>query len=356
MTTADATQPKSSLRPRVVVADDSALMRRILTDALGTSGFDVVGAAHDGDSALALCRTLRPDVLTLDLAMPGLDGMGVLRALKQAASTIPVVVVSAFSPAAGARAVDCLAEGAVDLVAKPAAGEPLKTFTGELAEKVALAATSRRARARLAAAHAAAPARVAPSRARAAVGKRVVVIATSTGGPKALAELLPKLPARLGDGTLIVQHMPVGFTKSLADRLDRVSQLTVREAAGGESLDPSVALLAPGGSHLRLAGSGTVTLSDDAAIGGLRPRADLTIGDAAKRFGERMLLVVLTGMGKDGLEGAHEVRRQGGRILAEAESTCTVYGMPRAVVEANLADVVLPLNELAQAIVLEAGR
>ena len=330
-------------------------MRRIISDALTRGGFEVVGAAHDGDSALQLCRTARPDVLTLDLAMPGLDGMGVLRALKQADSTIPVVVVSAFSPAAGARAVDCLAEGAVDLVAKPAAGEPLSTFTDELAEKVALAATSRKARARLAAAR---PARAtpAPVRARVSVGRKVVVIATSTGGPKALADLLPKLPARLGEGTLIVQHMPVGFTKSLAERLDRSSKLNVREAAGGELLDPGVALIAPGGSHLRLAVTGGVVLTQEAAIGGLRPRADLTIVDAAKRFGDRLLLVVLTGMGKDGLEGAQEVRRQGGRIFAEAESSCTVYGMPRAIVDAQLADLVLPLDQLPQAIAAEAGQ
>lgn len=361
MTEAAGIQPRPRLRPRVVVADDSALMRRILTDALVRSGFKVVGAAPDGDSALELCRTLKPDVLTLDLAMPGLDGMGVLRALNHSHSAIPVVVVSAFSPAAGARAVDCLAEGAVDLVAKPAAGEPLATFTGELAEKVALATTSRRARGRLASAPASAapparPAHTAPVRARGAAGRKVVVIATSTGGPRALADLLPKLPARLGDGTLIVQHMPVGFTRSLAERLDRSSQLTVREAGGGETLDPAVALLAPGGSHLRLADSGAVRLTLEDAIGGLRPRADLTIADAARRYGDRLLLVVLTGMGKDGLEGARAVRRLGGRILVEAESTCTVYGMPRAVVEANLADLVLPLDQLPQAIVAEAGQ
>ncbi len=368
MTQTTGTQARSRLRPRVVVADDSALMRRILSDALGKSGFDVVGTAHDGDSALALCRSMRPDVLTLDLAMPGLDGMGVLRALRQAASTIPVVVVSAFSPAAGARAVDCLAEGAVDLVAKPAAGEPLTTFTDELAEKVALAATAGKARARLAAAPApaataaarrpapAVPARPAPARARAAGGKKIVVIATSTGGPRALADLVPKLPARLGEGTLIVQHMPVGFTRSLAERLDRSSKLTVREAEGGEALDPGVALIAPGGSHLRLAATGGVSLSQEAAIGGLRPRADITISDVARRFGDRLLLVVLTGMGKDGLDGAREVRSRGGRILAEAESTCTVYGMPRAIVEAGLADAVFPLDQLPQAIVQEAGQ
>lgn len=183
------------------------------------------------------------------------------------------------------------------------------------------------------------------------------MIACSTGGPKALAELIPALPAPLGSGTLIVQHMPPGFTNSLAARLDRASNLNVREAAGGEALDPKVALLAPGGAHLRLAEpSRVVSLSDAPEIGGLRPRADLTIADAAKAFGERMLLVVLTGMGKDGLEGAKEVRRRGGRVLVEAESTCTVYGMPRAVAEADLAHEILPLHELPAAIAAEAGQ
>jgi two-component system chemotaxis response regulator CheB len=181
------------------------------------------------------------------------------------------------------------------------------------------------------------------------------VIACSTGGPRALAELLPRLPERVGNGILIVQHMPPGFTASLAQRLDKTSRLEVREAAPGDVLEPGVALLAPGGSHLRLDARRVARLSDEEPIGGLRPRADLTIADAAGLDGERTLLVVLTGMGKDGLEGAAEVRRRGGRILAEAESTCTIYGMPRAVVEARLADAVLPLPELADAIVAEAG-
>jgi two-component system chemotaxis response regulator CheB len=163
------------------------------------------------------------------------------------------------------------------------------------------------------------------------------------------------LPARLGDGVLIVQHMPAGFTSSLATRLDAASKLHVVEAAGNESLDPGTALLAPGGSHLRLDPRNHSRLSDEAEIGGLRPRADLTIADAAKAFGPRTLLVVLTGMGKDGLEGARAVRAAGGRILVEAESTCTVYGMPRAISEAGLADAELPLPELAAAIVMEAG-
>ena len=181
------------------------------------------------------------------------------------------------------------------------------------------------------------------------------MIASSTGGPRALAELLPKLPSPLGAGTVIVQHMPAGFTGSLAERLDRSSTLSVREAQSGDGLDARTALVAPGGRHLRLLPGGGASLSDEPAVGGLRPRADLTIADAARVYGRNLLLVVLTGMGKDGLEGAREVRRHGGRILAEAESSCTVYGMPRAIVEAGLADGVYDLAALPAAIAAEAG-
>ncbi len=341
---------------RVVVADDSRLMRRILSDALGKQGFDVVATAADGDEALVACNEHRPDALTLDLAMPGMDGIGVLRALREGrAEPVPVVVVSAFSPAHGARAVDALAEGAFDLVPKPAFGEDLGVFTAELGKKVHEAAHSGRVRrpaARIAPrrpAHTPAPRPV-------AIGKRLVVIACSTGGPKALGELLPQLPSPLGAGLVIVQHMPAGFTASLAGRLDAASPLTVAEVQGGETLSPGTALLAPGGAHLRLDGTRHAQLSDDAPVGGLKPRADFTIEDAAKHWGRRMVLVVLTGMGRDGLDGAKAVKAAGGRILVEAESTCTVYGMPRAVAEAGLADEILPLDELAAAIVREAGR
>jgi len=149
--------------------------------------------------------------------------------------------------------------------------------------------------------------------------------------------------------------MPPGFTGSLAARLDNASALTVREAATGDKLDPQLAMVAPGGSHLHLKADRTAVLGDEAAIGGLRPRADLTIADVARVFGSDVLLVVLTGMGKDGLEGALEVRKRGGRILAEAESSCTVYGMPRAIVEAGLADGVYDLGKMPEAISREAA-
>jgi two-component system chemotaxis response regulator CheB len=343
---------------RVVVADDSRLMRRILSDALGRRGFDVVATAADGDEALAACNEHRPDAMTLDLAMPGLDGIGVLRALRAGkAEAVPVVVVSAFSPSHGARAVDALAEGAFDLVAKPAMGESMDSFTQELATKVNDAAVSGKARRRRAVVR---PAPAAPVTPRPALRPRtgtkpLVLIASSTGGPKALGELIPKLPAPLGAGSLIVQHMPPGFTASLATRLDGTSRLTVAEATGGEAMDPRHMYIAPGGAHLRMGDDRRVRLSDEAPMGGLRPRADLTIADAAKLYGPNLVLVVLTGMGKDGLDGARAVKAAGGRILCEAESTCVVYGMPRAVAEAGLADEVLPLHELPAAIAREAA-
>jgi two-component system chemotaxis response regulator CheB len=273
---------------------------------------------------------------------------------------VPVIVVSAFSPAHGARAVDALAEGAFDLVSKPAVGEPFHRFTENLAARLREAVASGSATLRTGHApngHAAGRhVVIAPRTAvRSGGGPRAVVIAASTGGPRALAQLLPALPGRLGEGTLIVQHMPAGFTGSLAARLDRMSRLHVREAALGDRLEPGTALVAPGGSHLRLDGTRQARLTDEPPVGGLRPRADLTIADVVAVWGERTLLVVLTGMGRDGAQGARAVRAAGGRILCEAAETCTVYGMPRAVVEDGLADVVLPLGELAEAIAAEAG-
>jgi two-component system, chemotaxis family, protein-glutamate methylesterase/glutaminase len=334
---------------RVVVVDDSALMRNIVTRSLTRAGVEVVGSARDGAEALAVCERERPDAMTLDLTMPGLDGLGVLRALRERTNTnIRVVVVSAFSEAHGARAVDALAEGAFDLVSKPTANEGLDAFIENLGAKVRAAAAARPKLLPAPPIFTPRPTGVARK------VSRVVLIATSTGGPRALAALLPKLPAPLGIGTLIVQHMPAGFTGSLAARLNSNSPLNVIEASGGETLDPGTALLAPGGQHLRLSLDGRTELSEEPAIGGLRPRADLLIEDAARAYGDRLLLVVLTGMGNDGLRGAREVKRRGGRILVESEESCTVYGMPRAIVDGGLADGVIDLGRLPQAIAGEA--
>src|SRR5436305_1822590 len=252
--------PAFSKPIRVVVADDSAFMRRLITDALTERGVQVVGAGRDGDEALELCALHRPDVLSLDLAMPGKNGIAVLRELRRIASPVAVVVVSAFSPVHGAHAVDALAEGAVELVPKPTGAALAAGFFGELYDKMCLAAISRRPHTTMPAAKASvSAARPAPVLRRAGGPKRAVVIACSTGGPKALASLVPALPPDLGDGTVIVQHMPAGFTASLATRLDNSSGLTLSEAKGGERLTPQTALAAPRAPHPHLHEGGRVT-------------------------------------------------------------------------------------------------
>ena len=264
---------------------------------------------------------------------------------------MPVIVVSAFSPSQGARAVDALAEGAFDLVAKPAVGESLDALRPALVAKVKAATSGRRRRRRRRRTRCVSRA----GAARSSVS-RAVLIATSTGGPKALAALMPKLPAPLGIGTLIVQHMPPGFTKSLAARLDQASALESARPRAASSLDPRVALIAPGRQapsrrHRR-------SREPDRRARDRRPAPTRRPDDQRRGQGLRRAHAARRD-DRDGQRRARAAprrsRRRGGRILVEAESTCTVYGMPRAVEEAKLADEVLPLHELAAAIAEEAA-
>jgi two-component system chemotaxis response regulator CheB len=334
-----ASEPTAPIR--AVVCDDSAFMRRFLSDALASHGVEVVCQTPDGRHALDACARLQPDVLTLDLEMPGISGLDVLRALPRGGPG--VVVVSAHTPEGSAQAVEALAIGAAEVIGKPGGETSMTRFAAELHGSVKAAAASRR---RLPALRV--PAAPGPWRAR-RLARPLVVIASSTGGPRALSEVVPKLPSPCGAGVLIVQHMPAGFTGSLARRLDGGSALHVREAAEGDRIEPGVALLAPGGYHLRLRGA-AVHLSLDEPVGGLRPRADVTLADVARDWPGRCVLLVLTGMGADGLQGAQALKATGGVVLSEAEETCVVYGMPRAVEEAGLSDVVQPLGDLAAAV------
>jgi two-component system chemotaxis response regulator CheB len=329
-----------------VVCDDSPFMRRLLRDALVRCGIDVIGEAADGAEALEQCARLRPDVMTLDLQMPGVTGIEVLKRLRGRGPG--VVVVSAHGAEGSALAVEALTLGAADVVRKPDASLPLAEFTPHLAACVDAAAAARSRPRGFARPVAAAPAPAPPAhvrRAPAPGADKLVVIACSTGGPQALASMLPLLPSPCGAGVVIVQHMPPGFTAQLAARLDATCALTVREAVDGDRIDPRVALVAPGGCHLHLDG-GVVRLTDEPAIGGLRPRADLTIDDAARSFGDRLVVMVLTGMGSDGLKGVRAAKRAGAQVLTQSEGTCVVYGMPRSVEEAGLSDSVADLGAL----------
>lgn len=356
---------------RVLVVDDSAFMRKVLTDLLNQDPeLQVVGAARDGLDALDKVETLAPDVVTLDVEMPRLDGLSTLQELMKR-RPLPVVMVSSLTRSGAEVTIRALAAGAVDFVAKPSGSISLDMakVAGELVAKVKAA---RRARPRAAeppaaagsdagstgavGTAAAAPAAAVPAdegRAPAALRlrtQRVVVIGCSTGGPGALHQVLPRLPGSLAAGLLVVQHMPAGFTRSLADRLNELSSLHVREARPGDLVEPGVALVAPGGYHMLVAPDQTIRLSQDPPVHGVRPAVDKTLESVVPVFGRHTLAVIMTGMGYDGARGVSAVRRAGGRAIAEDESTCVVYGMPKVVVETGNADRVVPLPAIAQTI------
>lgn len=343
--------------PRVVIADDSAFMRRLISDVLTRAKMDVVAIAANGREAIEACRQHNPDVLSLDLAMPEVDGIEVLRSLRQM-KDLRIVVVSSFSESDGARAVDALTGGAFELVPKQSSSGKLQDFLDDLLVKITAAAhephRERERMAKLADLHVTPVRRAARKREIATTGRRLVVVAASTGGPRALTTVASRLPATLGEGLLIVQHMPSGFTKSLASRLDAYSDIHITEATNGARILPGEGYVAPGGRHLRVKGH-RVKLSDEAPVAGLRPCADITIADAVNEFGPNVVLAVLTGMGRDACAGARMVSDAGGVVIAEHGETTTVNGMPKAVVDAGLADVIAPIAEIADAIKDAAG-
>lgn len=344
-------------RPRVVIADDSAFMRRLISDVLTRANMDVVAIAGNGREAIEACREFEPDVLSLDLAMPEVDGIEVLRALRTMRD-LRIVVVSSFSEGEGARAVDALTGGAFDLVPKQSSSGKLQDFLDDLLAKVQAASNEphhERARvAKLADLHLTPTRRIRRKRPIASTGSRLVIIAASTGGPRALTTVVSRLPAMLGQGLLIVQHMPSGFTKSLAARLDAYSEMHITEAGDGVRITTGEGFVAPGGRHMRLKGH-RIKLSDEPPVTGLRPCADITITDAVNEYGPNIVLAVLTGMGRDACAGARLVSEAGGLVIAEHGSTTTVNGMPKAVIDAGLADAVAPIAEIADAIKDAAG-
>lgn len=337
---------------RVLVVDDSAFTRKVLREVLAAApGIEVVGTARDGLEALEKIELLRPDVVTLDLVMPELDGLGVLRALPREAA--PRVVVVSISDAESALAVEAFQLGAVELVRKPTAlaSSQLREVSRELVAKVLAAAAARLRpwpRPGDVAPPAPAPGPDAPWT------RRVVVVGTSTGGPQAITRLLAALPGGLPAPVAIALHIPAGYTDSLAARLDEGSALTVREARDGLVLRPGTAALAPGGRHLTLerGPEGPVARLDAQPRESFyRPSVDALFQSAALAYGGDVLGVVLTGMGDDGLIGARAICAAGGAVLAEAEASCVVYGMPRRVVEAGLATAQVPIERMAEAIV-----
>ena len=346
---------------RVLIVDDSAFMRHALGRLLSEAdGLEVVGFAGNGELGLEAARALRPDVITLDVEMPVMDGLTMLRRLMTETPT-RVIMLSSLTTEGAAITLDALDSGAIDFVAKP--GGSLSIDIGrvgaELVAKIRAAAAMSEAsflghRQRALARRPQAPPTPPPAgmpRTRPAVAaQRLVVVASSTGGPSALHALVGGLPGRLGAGVVIVQHMPAGFTASLAARLAAAGQLPAAEARAGDVLAEDEIVLAPGDHHLISSTAGRVQLVQLPPVNGVRPAADVTLLSVAPAWRERLLCVVLTGMGADGREGARAVKAHGGTVLAQDAPTSTVYGMPAAVAEAGLADRILPLGRIAEAI------
>lgn len=340
---------------RVLVVDDSAFVRKVVTEMLNRSdALEVVGFARDGEEALELAQRLAPDVITLDLVMPRMNGVDFLRAQSRR-RRIPVVVCS-IAHESGEMALEALEAGAVEFVQKPTAlaTDRVYEIAAELIAKVRAAAgatLSAEPDAGPTVRPAAAPAP--PARNAGAQQCDVVVLGISTGGPQALRHVIPQLPADFAVPVCMVLHMPVGYTEMYAQRLDALAALSVSEAREGDEIRAGRVLLAPAGRHLTFRRDGrSVRAHLDERPAGLqhRPAVDELFRSAAETYGARVLGVVMTGMGNDGLLGAGHVKARGGRIVTEAESSCVVYGMPRVVVEASLSDRTATLGEMASAI------
>ncbi|MFK3942048.1 chemotaxis response regulator protein-glutamate methylesterase [Pseudomonas monteilii] len=376
---------------KVLVVDDSGFFRRRVTEILSSDPLiQVVGTATNGKEAIDQALALKPDVITMDYEMPMMDGITAVRHIMQRSPT-PVLMFSSLTHEGARVTLDALDAGAVDFLPKNFEDisrnpEKVKQL---LCEKVhSVSRSNRRRPAYLSstplptpsslgshAAPAAQPAQAAPAPTRSPIPSRapapapqpassptprrkpykLVAIGTSTGGPVALQRVLTQLPAAFPAPIVLIQHMPAAFTKAFAERLDKLCKIRVKEAEDGDVLRPGLALLAPGGKQMMVDGRGTVKILPGDERLNYKPCVDITFGSAAKAHGDKVLAVVLTGMGADGREGARLLKQGGSTVWAQDEASCVIYGMPMAIVKANLADAVYSLDEIGRHLVEACG-
>lgn len=342
---------------RALVVDDSAYIRKVVKQMLGRSPFiDVVGVARDAEEALTLVEELNPDVVTVDLIMPGMGGLGFIRE-QMSRKPLPIVVVS-IANETSQMVLDALDAGAIEFLQKPSAlaTERIFEMSDEIIEKVKIAGGVTMSTVKMPDQPGSSPSKPEEQPARKVSPSKVdvIVIGISTGGPQTLKYLLPLFSGDFRVPMAVVLHMPVGYTAVYAERLNDMCALAVSEAREGDVIQPGRILIAPAGRHLTLRrdGSGAVQAHLNARPFDTlhRPSVDVLFRSAAETFGGRVLGVVMTGMGEDGKDGSGAIRTKGGIVIAEAEESCVVYGMPRAVVEAKLASRVVPLENMFSAI------
>ena len=391
---------------RVLIADDSAFMRKVLSDMFASQpDFEVAGTARNGQETVDKVRQLSPDLVTLDVNMPVMDGLEALDIIMKE-HPMPVVMLSSLTQKGTEQTVKALALGAVDFISKAGGSiSSIDGITSEILEKCRAAAKAHARKTIVASPPKPVsagppmmkriqlplrqgykpPESTKPQEPAASVNtyakrnnpllkrnanppappskpsavpmtdmgrgaEKLVVIGTSTGGPQALQNVITRLPGNLPCGVVIVQHMPAGFTKALADRLNTISEIAVKEAEDGESIRPGQVYIAPGNYHLRIRNGTQIVLGQDPPVGNHRPAVNVMFSSVAS-LGRKLVAVIMTGMGCDGCEGMREIKEAGGYSIAQDEPTCVVYGMPKAVVDAGLADEIKPVQNIAQAIV-----
>ena len=332
---------------KVLVVDDSAFMRKMLREILSSDpDIEVIGVARNGKEAIEKVNLLSPDVITMDVEMPVMTGIQAVEKIMKQKPT-PIIMVSAYTVENASITFEALDRGALDFVTKP--GGPISIRLKDVKEKIIEKVK--------AVSHVNVKALRPPLKRRERLEalpgdmEKLVVIASSTGGPKALSYIIPRLPGDLRAGILVVQHMPEGFTRPFAERLDKLSKLTVKEAGEGEKITSSVAYIAPSGYHMKIGEEWIIHLTKDAPMHGVRPAADITMLSAASVSGKSTIGVVLTGMGKDGSMGVREIKARGGMVIAQDKKTSVIFGMPKAAINTGCVDEVLPLEDIPEGIV-----
>lgn len=338
-------------KKKVMVVDDSVFARKIVSDIINNSSeLKVVGTAVNGREALSLIDKLNPDVITMDVEMPELNGIETLKFIMENRPT-PVVMVSSLTVSGARESIEALRLGAIDIMAKPHGSHSIG-LTAQRADLIA----------KLVAAADVDMSKIKPVSAR--HNRRVifhssipvsskfpiVIIASSTGGPRALRTVVPDLTTEAGAAYVIVQHLPEGFSKPLANDLNNMTELNVREGSEGDRLGPNDLIFAKAGFHNVFDKSGTLHLTTTPPLWGVRPSADATMVSAVPVFGPRLVGVVLTGMGRDGANGIGLIKEAGGSTIAEHQSSCVVYGMPRVAIESGFVDIIAPLQQIAEAV------